>query len=89
LQAALLRDESRGAHFKPDFPTRNDERYLKATIAEFDPATRSPRIGLGPIDTSLVPPRARTYGKVAEEKAAPPATAAPAPVAAPVPVTAV
>jgi succinate dehydrogenase/fumarate reductase flavoprotein subunit len=25
-QGARLRDESRGAHYKPDFPDRNDER---------------------------------------------------------------
>ena len=26
-QGALLRDESRGAHYKPDFPERNDEKF--------------------------------------------------------------
>ena len=35
---ALLRDESRGAHYKPEFPDRNDERFLKTTKASF-PAT--------------------------------------------------
>jgi len=28
---ALLREESRGAHFRRDFPTRNDENWLKHT----------------------------------------------------------
>ena len=32
---ALLRDESRGAHYKPDFPERNDEQFLKTTKASF------------------------------------------------------
>ena len=32
---ALLRDESRGAHYKPDFPDRNDEKFLKTTKASF------------------------------------------------------
>ncbi len=32
---ALNRDESRGAHYKPDFPDRDDENFLKTTIAEF------------------------------------------------------
>src|SRR5699024_6903162 len=26
---ALQRDESRGAHYKPEFPDRNDEQFLK------------------------------------------------------------
>ena len=32
---AILRDESRGAHYKPDFPERNDEKFLKTTKASF------------------------------------------------------
>src|SRR5436305_8233831 len=35
VQGALLRDESRGAHYKPDFTARNDEKYLKTTKASF------------------------------------------------------
>lgn len=31
---ALLREESRGAHFRSDFTTRNDEKWLKHTIAK-------------------------------------------------------
>jgi len=31
---ALLRQESRGAHFRRDFSVRNDERWLKHTIAK-------------------------------------------------------
>lgn len=63
LQGALLRNESRGAHYKPEFPERNDPEYLKATIATYDAASDSPRINYEPVDISLVPPRARTYGK--------------------------
>jgi succinate dehydrogenase / fumarate reductase flavoprotein subunit len=66
LQGALLRNESRGAHFKPDFPERNDAEFLKATIATYDAVNNSPRIEYGPVDTSLVVPRARTYGKKPE-----------------------
>lgn len=32
---AYLREESRGAHFRRDFPTRNDENWLKHTIARY------------------------------------------------------
>lgn len=64
LKGALLRNESRGAHYKPAFPDRNDAEFLKATIATYDAATNSAKISYGPVDTSLVVPRARTYGKV-------------------------
>src|SRR5699024_4549426 len=32
---AYNRNESRGAHYKPEFPDRNDEEWLKTTIAQF------------------------------------------------------
>ena len=66
LKGARLRDESRGAHYKPDFPDRNDDKYLKTTIATYNAETSSAEISYAPVDTSLVPPRARTYGKKAE-----------------------
>jgi succinate dehydrogenase / fumarate reductase flavoprotein subunit len=72
LQGALLRNESRGAHFKPAYPHRNDEEFLKATIAEHDPATNSPRMSYAPVDISLAPPRAREYGKKSDPPAAVP-----------------
>ena len=73
LKAALLRNESRGAHYKPQYADRNDEQFLKATVATYDAATESAQIGYTDVDTSLVPPRARTYGKKADA----PAKAAP------------
>jgi len=66
LKGALMRNESRGAHYKPQHPDRDDTNYLKATIATYDPVTDSAQITYGPVDTSLVPPRARTYGKKAD-----------------------
>jgi succinate dehydrogenase / fumarate reductase, flavoprotein subunit len=63
LKGALARNESRGAHYKPAYPDRDDARYLKATLAEYDAASDEARIVYGPIDTTLVTPRARTYGK--------------------------
>src|SRR5690606_13838085 len=74
LKGALGRNESRGAHYKPAYPDRDDANFLKTTIATFDPATRSTSITYEPVDTSLVPPRARTYGKI-DAKAAAPAAA--------------
>ncbi|HXE52919.1 MAG TPA: succinate dehydrogenase flavoprotein subunit [Tepidisphaeraceae bacterium] len=71
LKGALLRNESRGAHYKPESPDRDDANFLKATIATYDPETNSAQISYGPVDTSLVVPRARTYGKVQETTAKP------------------
>jgi succinate dehydrogenase / fumarate reductase, flavoprotein subunit len=78
IRASLMRDESRGAHYKPEFPERDDATYLKSTVATYDAAADAAKIDLGPVDISLVPPRARTYGKTAAapKKDAPkPATA--------------
>lgn len=62
---ALLRDESRGAHYKPEFPERNDEKFLRNTIATFNAADHAgPVITYEEIDTSLVSPVLRDYGKV-------------------------
>jgi succinate dehydrogenase / fumarate reductase flavoprotein subunit len=85
LKGARMRDESRGAHFKPAFPDRDDERFMRTTLATYDAASDSARITYGPVDTSLVTPRARTYGKK-DVSAATKAVAAAAPAeAAPTP----
>jgi len=36
VEGALAREESRGAHYRNDFPTRDDEKYLKHTYAYMD-----------------------------------------------------
>ena len=61
VRGALLRDESRGAHYKPDFPKRDDKNFLKTTRARYDAATTEPKIDYEPVDTSLIPPRERKY----------------------------
>ncbi|MGG0656721.1 succinate dehydrogenase flavoprotein subunit [Rummeliibacillus pycnus] len=61
-KGALLRDESRGAHYKPDFPERDDEKFLKTTIAEFTPSF-DPKISYEEVDISLIKPRKRDYSK--------------------------
>jgi succinate dehydrogenase / fumarate reductase flavoprotein subunit len=56
---ALLRDESRGAHYKPEFTERNDERFLKTTKAKWTP--NGPTIEYEEVDVSLIKPRTRDY----------------------------
>ncbi len=58
---ALKRDESRGAHYKPDFPERDDERFMKTTMARYDNGEVD--ISFEEIDVSLIPPRKRDYSK--------------------------
>ena len=61
VQGALLRDESRGAHYKPDFPDRNDEKFLKTTKASFTGDVAGPRLELEDVDTQYIKPRPRRY----------------------------
>ena len=58
---ALNRNESRGAHYKPDFPERDDEEFLKTTMAKFDAATGAPIFHYEEVDVSLIAPRKRDY----------------------------
>ena len=58
---ALLRDESRGAHYKPDFPDRNDEKFLKTTKASFTGAPEGPKFEYEEVDTQFIKPRPRRY----------------------------
>jgi succinate dehydrogenase / fumarate reductase, flavoprotein subunit len=60
-QGAFLRDESRGAHYKPDFPERDDKNFLKTTKALFRGEAQDPKFEFEPVDVSLIPPRARKY----------------------------
>jgi succinate dehydrogenase / fumarate reductase flavoprotein subunit len=61
VHGARLRDESRGAHYKPDFPDRNDAQFLKTTMATFNPIANAPVFSYAEVDTSLIPPRPRKY----------------------------
>ena len=65
---ALARDESRGAHYKPDFPKRDDDRFLKTTLAEW--TADGPKLSYEAVDTSLIKPRLRNYA--AEKNEQPP-----------------
>ena len=64
---ALNRNESRGAHYKPEFPDRDDENFLKTTIAEY--SGEGPVFSWDPVDVSLIQPRKRDYSKGKKEAA--------------------
>jgi len=68
VQGALARDESRGAHYKPDFPKRDDARFLKTTVAEWTPD--GPKLSYLDVDTSLIKPRLRNYAAEKNEQGA-------------------
>ena len=59
VAGALARDESRGAHYKPAFPKRDDAKWLKTTIADYAPD--GPKLSYEPVDTSILAPVERKY----------------------------
>jgi succinate dehydrogenase flavoprotein subunit len=59
LLGALHRRESRGAHFREDFPTREDGEYLKHTLI-FQTA-KGPEVRYKPVKITRFQPEARVY----------------------------
>jgi len=64
LTGGIERRESRGSHYRTDYPDRNDEKFLATTVASHDTETGHPTISWEKVNVGLVEPRARTYGKV-------------------------
>jgi fumarate reductase flavoprotein subunit len=64
ITAALHREESRGAHQRTDFPARDDQRFLKHTLACRN-VDGSCRVEYLPVTITRWPPAERVYGGAA------------------------
>jgi succinate dehydrogenase / fumarate reductase, flavoprotein subunit len=58
---ALLRNESRGSHYKEEFPQRDDENWLKTTIATYNKLENRIEITYEPVDLRHLKPILRDY----------------------------
>ena len=62
---ALARNESRGAHYKPDYPERDDANWLKTTKAKF--VNGQPVLEYEPVDIRFITPRKRDYSAAGDK----------------------
>jgi len=65
-KGALDRTESRGAHYREDYTKRDDENWLKRTIATWkNPSDTMPTLSYEELDISKmeIPPAFRGYGR--------------------------
>lgn len=66
--SALQRKESRGSHQRLDgFETRDDDQYLRHSLAFFAGDDDPPRIDYGPVRITSSPPGTRAYGAAGEQ----------------------
>jgi fumarate reductase flavoprotein subunit len=61
-QGAQARTESRGAHFRTDFPIRNDRDWLNRTLVRWGADEDSPSFSYEPTGIIDLPPGHRGYG---------------------------
>ena len=59
---ALARQESRGAHFRTDFPQRDDAKWLNRTLVRWHPDDSEPEFSYEPVGLMDLPPGDRGYG---------------------------
>jgi len=74
IEGSLLRKQSRGSHYRTDFPKRHDGDFLKTSVARLDRETDRCSIAYEDVEVGLVVPRERNYAKThapAKEEATP------------------
>jgi succinate dehydrogenase / fumarate reductase flavoprotein subunit len=59
LISALAREESRGAHFREDFPERDDGLWLKHTLVT--KGVQGPQLSYKPVSVTRFEPKPRVY----------------------------
>ena len=60
---ALQRTESRGSHYREDYPARDDVLWLRRTLATWAPGADLPRLSYEPVKITELPPGERGYGE--------------------------
>lgn len=64
-RAALQREESRGGHYRDDYPDRNDDKYLKHTEVFYNDdgsfSVEYRDVRLKPLTVDMFPPKPRVY----------------------------
>ncbi|MFQ5456035.1 MAG: FAD-dependent oxidoreductase [Nitrospirota bacterium] len=59
IKGAINREESRGAHYRIDFPTRDDEKWLRHTLTYL--TEDGPEVRYSDVSISKFPPMKRSY----------------------------
>ncbi len=62
-KGALVRTESRGAHYRSDYPLRNDAEWLNRTLVRWAPDAAEPEFSYEPVGEIDLPPGHRGYGR--------------------------
>ena len=70
-KAGLLRKESRGSHYRTDYPERDDEQFWKTSVAKYNAQTGKSDIEFVEVKAGLVKLRPRNYGKTESSASAP------------------